>query len=63
LRAGHLIEALARTAIAQSAEGVRQRYAAKADLQPFIALLPALSIGTEADEEFLRLWHDFGATR
>ncbi|MFG6489465.1 glycosyltransferase family 2 protein [Roseateles sp. BYS78W] len=63
LRAGQLSEALARATIARSAEGVRQRYAAEADIQPFIALLPALSVGAEADEEFLRLWHDFGATR
>jgi hypothetical protein len=63
LRAGHLSEALARSAIAQSAEAVGRRYAAEADIQPFIALLPALAAGPAADDDFIRLWHDFGATR
>lgn len=63
LRAGHVSEALARASIAHSAEVVRNRYAAEADIQPFIALLPALAEGGTADEDFIRLWHDFGATR
>ena len=63
LRAGQLGEALARASIVHSAEVVRQRYAAEADIQPFIALLPALAAGPQADDAFLALWHDFGATR
>lgn len=63
LRAGHIAEPLARASIAHSAEVVRQRYAAEPDIQPFIALLPAVAAGGAADEAFLALWHDFGATR
>jgi len=63
LRAGLLSEPLARAAIAKAGQGVLNLYAAEADVQPFIALLPALASGGTADDAFLALWHDFGATR
>ncbi|RZL35260.1 MAG: glycosyltransferase family 2 protein [Rubrivivax sp.] len=63
LRAGLLTEPLVRAAIVHSADVVRRRYAAEPDIEPFIALLPQLAANGEADEEFIRLWHDFGATR
>lgn len=60
LRAGQLDAALARSAIAASAQELAQRYAAEADIQPFLALMPGLSAGQpEADAEFLRLWEGF----
>ena len=63
LRAGQLAEALARAAIARASLAVRERYAGEADVRPFIELLPALAAGAAADDEFLCLWHDFGAAR
>jgi hypothetical protein len=63
LRAGLMSDAQARAAIALSAQAVQARYADEADVQPFIALLPQLSAGVSADDDFIRLWHDFGATR
>lgn len=63
LRVGLLNEGLARASIAHTAQSVRQRYADDADLQDFLALLPALAQDPQADDAFLRLWHDFGATR
>jgi hypothetical protein len=63
LRAGLLGEGVARAAIAHSAAVLHQRYAAEPDVQPFIALLPALAAGAAADDDFIHLWHDFGATR
>jgi hypothetical protein len=63
LRAGLLPESTARDAIAHSAQAVRHRYAGEADVAPFIELLPALASGAQADDAFLALWADYGASR
>jgi hypothetical protein len=62
-RLGHLDADLAAGACRTMHPALVQRYAGEADMQPFIAVMPALAQGDpQAEERFLDAWHGYLAT-
>lgn len=62
-RLGRLSDSLARNNYVIMLNALVVRYGTQPDMQPFIAVLPALAQGLpNAEEHFLEAWHDFLAT-